>query len=240
MADAPSPPPPGLEGLEALVLEVFARVWGEFGVADAKYCETTIGSLATTSVAEDPIPSIESESMAALPRHMCRSDSRASSVGTSTPGPPNFHVPRVRTEKDTPTLTLPPAVEPYPEYESWTPTNRSIFRGDDSDDMQFLPFADEPAFDGKAYWKFFKTLAWQGGEQMDADCKPPYCLILFSMNSDWATVELVVLEVAHRLHFDYGIELERVDEANILPFTLLGVSGLIHKASQRYFYIHQV
>lgn len=58
--------------------------------------------------------------------------------------------------------------------------------------------------------------------------------------ADYATVEMILLEAAHRLHFDYGIELERIDEANVLPLNLLGGSGLIHKASQRYFYIRGV
>ena len=53
-------------------------------------------------------------------------------------------------------------------------------------------------------------------------------------------MELIVLEAAHRLHFDYGIELERIDEATVLQFTLLGGLGLIHKASQRYFHIRHV
>jgi len=60
------------------------------------------------------------------------------------------------------------------------------------------------------------------------------------MNSGWTTVELIVLEAAHRLHFDYGIELERIDEADVLPLALLGASGLIHDASQRYFDIRHV
>jgi len=171
MADASSPPPPGLQNLEALVLEVFARVWGDFSVADAEYCETTIGSLAANSVAGATNLSVKSESTTALPHGMSHSGSRASSVDTSIPGPSKPRVPRFFVEADVLTLTLPPAVEPYPDYESCALTNRSIFRGDDSDDMQFLPFADEPAFDKQTYCNFFKTLAWQGGEQMDADCE---------------------------------------------------------------------
>lgn len=173
MADTPSPPPPGLQDLEALVLEIFARVWEEFSVADAEYCETAIGSLAATLVAEGSALSTKSEGTTALPDDVCYSDSCASSVDASTPGPSRPHVPRVCAETDVQTLPLPPAVESHPEHESWAPTSRSIFRGDDSDDMQFLPFADEPAFDNQAYRKFFKTLAWQGGEEMDADCEPP-------------------------------------------------------------------
>jgi hypothetical protein len=65
---------------------------------------------------------------------------------------------------------------------------------------------------------------------------PSYNLPRSVPPTDWPVVELVVLEVAHRLHFDYGIELERIDEAEVLPFTLLGSSGLIHEASQRYFH----
>ena len=168
--DTASPPPPDLEDLEALVLEVFARVWEEFSAADVEYCEATIGSLTAPSVAEDSTLSIKLESTAAISHDL---GSRASSVGTSTPNPSKLHVPRVCVEMDFPILTLPPAVEPHPDHESWTPTNRSIFRGDDSDDMQFLPFADEPRFDKKMYRRFFKTLAWQGGEQTDADCELP-------------------------------------------------------------------
>ena len=192
--DVPSSPAPDLEGLEALVLEVFARVWEEFSVADAEHCETAIGSLATTSVAEDTTLSTGSESTAAPPCNVYNPGSPASSVGTSTPDPSKSHIPRICAETHPPTLTLPPAVEPYPEYESWTPTNRSIFRGDDSDDMQFLPFADESGFDTRTYRNFFKTLAWQGGEQRDADCEsplslPPLVYLFYELWSDYSRTD---------------------------------------------------
>ena len=231
MADTPSPSPPGLEDIETLALQVFARVWKEFNVADTKFCEVTIGSLATSSVAEDKTLFIKPERIAASPGDI---ESRVLSVVTSTSCPSKPHVPHVCDETGIPTLALPPAVEPYPEYESWTPTNRSIFRGDDSDDMRFLPFADESAFDKQAYGSFFKTLAWQDNKQMDADCELPLVLSpLRPLNFGWVAVELIVLEATHRLYFDHGIELERIDDANVLPFTLLGDSGFIHKASQR-------
>ena len=171
----PSPPPPGLRDLEVLVLEVLARAWEEFSAADTEFCETTIGSLAAISVAEDNALSAKPGTAAALPHDVIHSNPHASSAGTSTSDPSKPHIPSVRMETDIPTLILPPTVAPYPEYESWTPTNRSIFRGDDSNDMQFLPFADEPAFDKGTYRKFFKTLAWQGGEQMDADRESLSC-----------------------------------------------------------------
>jgi hypothetical protein len=83
MADTPSPPPPDLEDLEALVLQVFARVWREFGVADADYCEATIGSLTATSVAEGDILSTESESVAAPSHDTRRPISRPPNVDES-------------------------------------------------------------------------------------------------------------------------------------------------------------
>lgn len=170
MADTPTPSPSGLDDLEALVLDVFARVWEEFNVADTEFCEATIGSLAAASMAEDNTLVIKSESSTALPGDM---GSRVSSIAASISSPSKPYIPRVCCETDIPVLKLPPAVEHYPEYESWAPTNRSIFRGDDSDDMQFLPFADEPAFDKPAYGSFFKTLAWQGSGKIDADCESP-------------------------------------------------------------------
>lgn len=234
MADTPPLSPLGLEDIEAPVLEVFSRVWEEFNAADAEYCRATIGALAAPSVADDSTCVVKSESTAALSNDMNHQGSRVSSVAVSTSGSSIFHIPRYSRETDIQTLTLPPAVEPYTEYESWTPISRSIFRGDDSDDMQFLPFADEPAFDKQAYSKFFKTIAWQGGEQMDADCELLIVRFLFRcLNFGWVIVELVVLEAVHRLYFDYGVEFERIDDANVLPFTLLGDSGFIHKASQR-------
>jgi hypothetical protein len=201
MADTPSPPPPGLEDLEALVLEVFSRVWEEFNVADAEYCEATIGSLAATSVAEDNTLATKSETTAALPCDMSHRGSRLSGVATLALGPPGPHVPHVRGEPDIPTLTSPLAVEPYPEHESWTPTTRSIFRGDDSNDMQFLPFADEPAFDKTVYRKFFKTLAWQGGEQMDVDRGLPTVITFVASSKHW--VGLQWNQLCLRPHIDY-------------------------------------
>jgi hypothetical protein len=170
MSDTPPTSPPGLYDLEALVLRVFAQVWEQFNVADSEFCEAAIGSLAASSVAEDNTLVIRSESTAPLTGN---TKSRASSAVTSTSRPSEPHVPYVSGETDIPTFPLPPAVEPYPEYESWTPTDRSIFRGDDSNDMQFLPFADESAFDKKIYSTFFKTFAWQGCKKADADCELP-------------------------------------------------------------------
>ena len=100
MADTPSPPPPDLEGLETLVLEVFARVWSEFGAADADYCEATIGSLTATSVAGGDTLSTESKSVAAPAHDMYRSISPSSNVDESIPDRSRPHIPRVYPETD--------------------------------------------------------------------------------------------------------------------------------------------
>ena len=62
-----------------------------------------------------------------------------------------------------------PIIEPYESYESCSPTSRSIFVGDDSDEMPFVPFADDPSFDIVDYQEQFKTFAWEKGN--NSDCR---------------------------------------------------------------------
>jgi hypothetical protein len=49
-------------------------------------------------------------------------------------------------------------------------------------------------------------------------------------------VDVIELEVAHRLHFDHGIAIDDIDATNIFSMPLQdqeGFNGLIHKAAQR-------
>lgn len=50
---------------------------------------------------------------------------------------------------------------PYLEYESVTPTTRSIFHGDDDSSMAFIPYPEDPAFDFFEHTYEYKTFAWQ-------------------------------------------------------------------------------
>ncbi|KAF8351574.1 hypothetical protein F5887DRAFT_913317 [Amanita rubescens] len=59
-------------------------------------------------------------------------------------------------------LRMPQAIFPSPQYEACTPLEQNIYLGDDSSDMPFLPFADDPSFsDWKSHSDEHKTLSWQ-------------------------------------------------------------------------------
>jgi histone-lysine N-methyltransferase EZH2 len=55
-------------------------------------------------------------------------------------------------------------------YEICTPAARNIKVGDDPDQMSFLPFADDPAFDWEPYNKEYGSFAWQHF-QLNPACK---------------------------------------------------------------------
>ena len=50
---------------------------------------------------------------------------------------------------------------PHPVYEICTPAARNIKVGDDPDQMSFLPFADDPAFNWTPYNKEYEYFSWQ-------------------------------------------------------------------------------
>lgn len=54
-----------------------------------------------------------------------------------------------------------PTIIPTDPYEACTPAYRTILHGDDANDLSFIPFADDPRFDGKAYAAEYKRFAWQ-------------------------------------------------------------------------------
>jgi hypothetical protein len=59
-------------------------------------------------------------------------------------------------------LRMPQETFPSPQYEACTPLDQNIYLGDDSSDMPFLPFADDPRFsDWKSHSDEYKTLSWQ-------------------------------------------------------------------------------
>ncbi|OBZ77416.1 Histone-lysine N-methyltransferase EZH1 [Grifola frondosa] len=104
---------------------------------------------------------------------------------------------------------------PPNRYESCTPISCNILHGDDPNDMPFVPFADDPTFDAKEHVLEYKSLSWQRG------LRDPNLLT-------------IVIEAARRLHYGHGIPLQDIDNAGILPFTLLTTlaPGAIWTASQ--------
>ncbi|KAH9943538.1 hypothetical protein B0H21DRAFT_695633 [Amylocystis lapponica] len=95
---------------------------------------------------------------------------------------------------------------PHSTYESCAPTICNILHGDDSDDMPFLPFADDPGFDIIDYIREHKRFAWQSANR-DPD------------------LNTIMLETARRLYRQRGISIGHIDETSVLPGPLRTVSG---------------
>ncbi|KAF9222593.1 SET domain-containing protein [Gyrodon lividus] len=98
---------------------------------------------------------------------------------------------------------------PHPPYESCSPVSRTIFKGDDDDNMDFIPYADDLRFDQIDHTYCYESFSWQ--DDFDPD------------------LQVIVLEAAYRLHMRHALTYNAIEETNILPLKLrsqFGTSGL--------------
>ncbi|KAF8890247.1 hypothetical protein CPB85DRAFT_1333334 [Mucidula mucida] len=103
------------------------------------------------------------------------------------------------------TVVIEPKLSPVSPYESSSLTNRNIHWGDDSNHMQFMPFAEDPRFAHLDHAEQYKYFAW-------------------STNFDPNT-EIVVLEAARRLKESCGLSDREIDASDLLQMKLLGDSS---------------
>lgn len=61
------------------------------------------------------------------------------------------------------------SLETHPPYESSSPLHRSVFKGDDSDSMDFIPYADDHTFDQTSHTYHYESFSWQ--DAFDPDCE---------------------------------------------------------------------
>ncbi|KAK0433986.1 hypothetical protein EV421DRAFT_2088240 [Armillaria borealis] len=117
-------------------------------------------------------------------------------------------------------IPVPEDFEPHPPYLACTPASRSVEK--ESYDMTlsaeclpFVPFADDPTFPLVEYAKRYESFEWQV-DFVDPD------------------VEVIEIEVARRLHCEFGLSLNAIDELKIIrPMRLSHDSGLIWDTFQR-------
>ncbi|KAF9029058.1 SET domain-containing protein [Hymenopellis radicata] len=103
------------------------------------------------------------------------------------------------------TVVIEPKLSPASPYESSSLTNRNIHWGDDSNHMQFMPFAEDPNFAHLDHAEQYKYFAWSND---------------FDPNT-----EIIVLEAARRLKESCGLSDREIDASNLLPMKLLGDSS---------------
>ncbi|KAF9244981.1 SET domain-containing protein [Melanogaster broomeanus] len=190
---------------------VLSQVQTEFTRWNSAYCRQTLQSLRSVSsnsppfLDSDPFCSPSTSSIATSIDS--RSDARQVSEAASTPLPQvvqrTYSVCGAVTEELSTQLEvvhLAPSMDPHPPYEDCSPLPRNIFKGDDNDNMNFIPFADDPSFD-----------------QIDHT----YCYESFSWHDDFdPDLEIIVLEAAYRLHTQHALTYDELEDSNVLPLRL--------------------
>jgi hypothetical protein len=100
---------------------------------------------------------------------------------------------------------------PCPSYESCTPSSRTIYVGDDSADMPFIPFADDETFAHLSLInEHYDSFSWQYHEVWDPDRE--HRLHCPSFSHFTGVVQAVAVETAKRLQ-RRGIPISRVELA---------------------------
>ncbi|KAG9316409.1 hypothetical protein JVU11DRAFT_2443 [Chiua virens] len=96
-------------------------------------------------------------------------------------------------------------LEPHPQYESCSPLHRSVFKGDDSDNMDFVPYADDPTFDQSSHLRHYGSFSWH--DVFDPD------------------LEVIVLEAVYRLRTQHALTYDEIEDSNVLPLKIRSQPG---------------
>lgn len=215
---------------------VFRSVWSDFYAWEQEYCRDAIQRLAASTVNarvrihdEDSPQDVRSEDFE--PHFDSHSAEEFEIVDYTATDPPTVTRLSAHAAQVDAALDIPPA----PAYDSCTPSNRNIFTGDDPPYMQFMPFSDDPRFDHEDHAWNFKGFAWQRTEH-DPDSKSGFGSSHALSAYIASLVDIIILEVARRLHWDLEMSLEDIDETTVLPQKLastVGKTGFITKTRQR-------
>jgi len=161
-----------------LVRRVLAQVQAEFTVWNVAHCRQTLTSFTAASTWQSCLhPDLRLPSLAS----MTATSSLSRDIRTVAPED-NFPLPLVFQEVYSPegtvveissvkleVIRLSLSLEPHPPYESCSPLHRSVFKGDDSDSMDFVPFADDHTFDQTSHAQHYESFSWQN--TLDPDCE---------------------------------------------------------------------
>lgn len=133
------------------------------------------------------------------------------------------------------TIEIGPPFGPHPPYESCSPLHRNVFKGDDDDNMRFIPYADDPDFDQIDHTLCYEGFLWQ--EYFDPDRKIRYPSGYYDAIMDIShVVQVTVLEAAYRLHTQHARTYDEIERSGALPLKLRshpGKSGLLSTIRRR-------
>ena len=165
------------------IAEAYHAAWCEFYGWEPFYCETTLNSL------QAPIDPTDLASYESLLEDACKWDAsnleelvdiQAPHLAVSMKAPHPFTSILVASTEsgqitsmqaqEVEICSLPIISYACPKYESCTPAIRSIFHRVDQQELNFIPYADGPGFEGAVYAGLFDAFAWQMS-WYDVDCK---------------------------------------------------------------------
>lgn len=72
-------------------------------------------------------------------------------------------------------IDMVPVLDAHPPYESCSPSPRNVFKGDDDDNMVFIPYSDDPSFNQVEHSLWYESFSWR--EDFDPDwtqCKSSF------------------------------------------------------------------
>jgi hypothetical protein len=157
--------------LDDLITSVYSQVWGEFYDSESICSQHVIDSLAAVSA--NPTPSYEENYQTYIPDmfekfQTLAIDASLEDIGITVvdfdvDGSTSYS--RIARE----TIYMQRRVPSSDVYESYTPCPRNIDIGDDSNNMLFIPHADESHFQQEEYIGFFEHISWQNDTFRDPD-----------------------------------------------------------------------
>ncbi|OCB85032.1 SET-domain-containing protein [Sanghuangporus baumii] len=205
------------EAVSSLITSVYNDVWDEFYAWEQDYCASEIHSLQSDITKTDASgESLESESTDIV---------SPQSFFTNIPASPDslhWENPSEKVERRDEAAALvdykmvhlkAPKLNPTPCYESCSSMSTSVFAGDDSDDMPFVPFPGSN-FDFAGYRNHHERFAWEK-ERLDPD------------------KETIILESIRRLNNYHDIPLEHIKRVLLpsVPISKLGQRDLLQWTS---------
>lgn len=150
----------------ALVYSVYEDVWKDFYEWEQQYCYKTLQSFyleaAIVEEAQD-----EHNSSVYLNTIDFRFEQQYLSRDMDPIHVVEYYNGSCTEYQENSTQITAPFLEPTSSYESCSPTNRSIFVGDDSDELPFIPFPDDPYFKVFEYCDQYNSLSWDKAYNSD-------------------------------------------------------------------------
>lgn len=152
-----------IRSLKVLIRREFQDVWSEYFVAEYERCSASIASLSTQGAAEKNFPNTFATSYPFPPAP----DTIPTATGTGSIDSSTFTIYDYEYGQSPPPSTFKAevarlhAIAPAPDYEATSPLYSCVTKGDDPDDLPFLPFATSSDLKAAHFMDLHGGLAWQ-------------------------------------------------------------------------------